>query len=100
MAAYVSGSIFGAVFLSVVAATTALVRHNLPQEQWPAGVSTFTIIFAVGQIIGPGVVGVLADGPGGLRAGLGLSACALLIGAALARAQRAVIPSESQRQTL
>jgi len=100
VAAYVSGSIFGAVFLSVVAATTALVRHNLPQEQWPAGVSTFTIIFAVGQIIGPGVVGVLADGPGGLRAGLGLSACALLIGAALARAQRAVIPSESQRQTL
>ena len=32
----VSGLLFGAVFLSVVASTTALVRHNLPPGRGPA----------------------------------------------------------------
>mgnify|MGYP000317693060 CR=1 FL=1 len=31
-----SGVLFGGVFLSVVASTTALVRHNLPQQRQPA----------------------------------------------------------------
>jgi hypothetical protein len=39
--------------LSVVASTTALVRHNLPPSQWAAGISAFTIVFAAGQIVGP-----------------------------------------------
>ena len=33
---FVSGGLFGAVFLSVVASTTALVRHNLPPSQFPS----------------------------------------------------------------
>lgn len=65
-----SGLLFGAVFLSVVASTTALVRHNLPAAQWPAGISAFTIVFAGGQIAGPTIVGWIADGPGGLGRGL------------------------------
>jgi predicted MFS family arabinose efflux permease len=88
--AFASGTLFGAVFLSVVASTTALVRHNLPQAAWSAGISGFTIVFAAGQIVGPSLVGLLADGPGGLRAGLGVSAAALLCGAALAAWQRAL----------
>ena len=60
-----SGLLFGAVFLSVVASTTAFVRHNLSSEQWAAGISAFTILFAFGQIVGPTVVGWIADGPGG-----------------------------------
>ena len=86
--AFVSGSLFGAVFLSLVASTTALVRHNLPQAAWPAGISAFTIVFAVGQIVGPSLVGRLADGGGGLRAGLAVSAAVLALGAALALRQR------------
>ncbi len=76
-----SGLLFGGVFLSVVASTTALVRHNLPPAQWAAGISAFT------------VVGFIADGSSGaqgLREGLVFSAVALWIGAALALRQRAL----------
>jgi len=85
-----SGLVFGAVFLSVVASTTALVRHNLPPSQWAAGISAFTIVFAAGQIVGPTVVGFIADGPGGLARGLVFSALALWVGAGLALRQRAL----------
>lgn len=86
----VSGLLFGGVFLSVVASTTALVRHNLPPSQWAAGISTFTVVFAAGQIAGPTVVGLIADGPGGLARGLVFSAGALWVGALLALRQRAL----------
>lgn len=85
-----SGVLFGAVFLSVVASTTAWVRHNLPATQWATGISAFTIVFALGQIVGPTVVGWIADGPGGLQRGLVFSAVALWLGAALAWRQRAL----------
>lgn len=85
-----SGLVFGGVFLSVVASTTALVRHNLPPAQWVAGISAFTIVFAAGQIVGPTVVGFIADGPGGLARGLVFSAVALWLGAALATRQKAL----------
>ncbi len=83
-----SGLLFGAVFLSVVASTTAFVRHNLSSEQWAAGISAFTILFAFGQIVGPTVVGWIADGPGGLARGLVYSAAALWLGALLAWRQQ------------
>lgn len=85
---FLSGLLFGAVFLSVVASTTALVRHNLDPAAWPGGISMFTTVFAFGQIAGPAMVGWIADGPGGLRRGLVFSACALLLGALLAMRQR------------
>lgn len=91
-----SGVLFGGVFLSVVASTTALVRHNLPQSQWAAGISAFTVVFAAGQILGPSMVGWIADGLGagndlaGLQRGLIFSASALWLGAAVASRQRAL----------
>jgi predicted MFS family arabinose efflux permease len=87
-----SGVVFGAVFLSVVASTTAFVRHNLPPALWGVGISAFTIVFAAGQILGPTVVGFIADGPGGLERGLVFSAVALWVGSALAFRQRALSP--------
>jgi predicted MFS family arabinose efflux permease len=87
-----SGVVFGAVFLSVVASTTAFVRHNLPPALWGVGISAFTIVFAAGQIVGPTVVGFIADGPGGLERGLVFSAVALWVGSALAFRQRALSP--------
>jgi MFS family permease len=83
-----SGLLFGAVFLSIVASTTALVRHNLPQSAWASGISAFTAVFAAGQIIGPTVVGWIADGEGGLERGLVFSALALWAGSVLALRQR------------
>ncbi|HYD63016.1 MAG TPA: YbfB/YjiJ family MFS transporter [Noviherbaspirillum sp.] len=90
VAVFASGLLFGAVFLSVVASTTALVRHNLPSEAWSAGISGFTTVFAFGQIVGPTIVGWISDGAGGLQRGLVFSACALLVGALLASRQRAL----------
>ncbi len=91
---WLSGLLFGAVFLSVVASTTAFVRHNLPAAAWPAGISAFTILFAAGQIVGPGLTGLVADATGGGVAGLtralAVSAALLLLGAALASRQRAL----------
>ena len=83
-----SGLMFGGVFLSVVASTTALVRHNLAPSAWAAGISAFTVVFAAGQIIGPTIVGLIADGSGGLASGLVFSACALWLGSLLAAFQR------------
>ncbi len=88
VAVFASGALFGSVFLSVVASTTALVRHNLPAAAWPGGIAAFTIVFAAGQIIGPSVVGWVADGAGGLERGFVWSAAALAAGALLAWRQR------------
>lgn len=92
--ALISGVLFGGVFLSVVASTTALVRHNLPPSRWAQGISAFTIIFALGQIVGPTVTGWISDGPGGLARGLVASATALWLGAVLASRQHSL-----QRET-
>ncbi len=96
-----SGIVFGGVFLSVVASTTALVRHNLSAHDWPAGISAFTVVFAAGQIVGPVIVGWIADsaapsnGAGasdadGLARGLIFSAMALWLGALFASRQKAL----------
>jgi hypothetical protein len=53
VAVFASGALFGSVFLSVVASTTALVRHNLPAAAWPAGIAAFTIVFAAGRSSAP-----------------------------------------------
>lgn len=88
--AMASGLLFGAVFLSVVASTTALVRHNLPAAQWATGISAFTIAFALGQIVGPTVTGWISDGEGGLARGLIASAIMLWTAALIASRQRAL----------
>jgi predicted MFS family arabinose efflux permease len=85
---FASGALFGAVFLSVVASTTAFVRHNLPPAAWPAGIAAYTIVFAAGQIVGPTFTGWIADGAGGLARGLVVSALLLAAGALLAALQR------------
>ncbi|WP_263263281.1 YbfB/YjiJ family MFS transporter [Pseudomonas sp. RIT-PI-S] len=86
--AFVSSLAFGAVFMSVVASTTALVRHNLEAQYWATAISAFTVAFALGQISGPLLVGWLADGAGGLARGLAVSAAVLLLGALLAFRQK------------
>lgn len=97
---FVSGFLFGAVFLSVVASTTALVRHNAAPEAWSAGISAFTTVFALGQIIGPTIVGWIADGAGGLERGLIFSALALFVGSVLAWQQRALPKFDTLQGTI
>jgi MFS family permease len=90
VAVLVSGALFGCVFLSVVASTTALVRHNLPESLWTPGIAAYTVVFAAGQIMGPSLVGWVADGPGGLLRGFVVSGAVLALGAGLAWQQKKV----------
>jgi predicted MFS family arabinose efflux permease len=90
VAVFGSGLLFGAVFLSVVASTTAFVRHNLPASAWPSGIAAYTTVFAAGQILGPVFTGWIADGVGGLLRGLAVSAVVLAVGALLAALQRPI----------
>ena len=90
-AVFASGLLFGAVFLSLVASTTSLVRHNLAPSAWPAGIAAFTIVFAAGQIVGPSAVGVIADHFGGLRAGFACSGAVLALAAIVATRQKAIV---------
>ena len=91
LAVFVSGLLFGGVFLSVVASTTALVRHNLDASAWSAGISAFTIVFAAGQIVGPTLIGWVADGAGGLRGGFACSAAVLALAAFVAWLQKPLL---------
>ena len=88
VAAFASGVLFGATFLSAVASTTAFVRHNLPPDGWAKGISAFTTVFAFGQIAGPVAIGWVSDSAGLARAVY--SALTLFAGAALAAGQRAL----------
>ena len=88
VAVFASGLLFGSVFLSLVTSTTALVRHNLPASLWAQGIAAFTVMFALGQIVGPALVGWVADRAGGLRAGLACSAAVLALGAIAGWRQR------------
>ena len=90
LAVFASGLLFGAVFLSLVTSTTALIRHNLAPPLWPSAISAFTVLFALGQIVGPALVGFVADRFGGLAAGLACSAAVLALGALAAMRQKAL----------
>ncbi len=92
VAVFGSGLLFGAVFLSVVASTTAFVRHNLPASDWASGIAAYTIVFAAGQIVGPTFIGWIADGAGGLQRGLAVSAVLLAMGSLLAALQKPLTP--------
>jgi predicted MFS family arabinose efflux permease len=96
-AVFGSGLLFGAVFLSVVASTTAFVRHNLPPAAWPSGIAAYTIVFAAGQIVGPLFTGWVSDAGGGLARGLALSAALLAGGALLAARQRPLAGAAAAR---
>ena len=90
VAVFASGLLFGAVFLSLVASTTSLIRHNLAPAAWPAAIAAFTIVFAVGQIVGPSLVGFVADHFGGLRSGFACSAAVLAFATLAASRQKSL----------
>lgn len=83
-----SALVFGVAFFAVVASTTAFVRFNYPPAEWPKGIAAMTIVFGVGQTVGPFVVGAITDAMGSLSYALSVSAATLVLGAALAAFQR------------
>jgi MFS family permease len=75
----ISAALFGSAFFAVVAATTAYLRRNLPQEQWASGIGMFTVAFGIGQILGPVAIGFVNDVMGNLSSGLWVSVLLLFI---------------------
>jgi len=80
--------VFGVAFFAVVASTTAFVRFNYPAAEWPKAIAAMTIVFGIGQTLGPLVVGAITDATGSLSTALTVSAATLALGAVLATFQR------------
>ncbi|WP_022722408.1 YbfB/YjiJ family MFS transporter [Rhodopseudomonas sp. B29] len=83
-----SALVFGVSFFAVVATTTAFVRFNYKQPQWPGAIAAMTIAFGIGQTLGPLVVGAITDAIGSLSSALAVSAATLALGALLSALQR------------
>lgn len=56
-----SAIVYGATFMGVPAAVTALIKANTPPADWTATLAAFTTLFAAGQTAGPWLAGLLAD---------------------------------------
>ncbi len=83
-AATLSALFFGASVVAVVSAATGLARDLVPEHSWTATIARLTILFGVGQTLGPILAGLLGDTPAGLRLGLGFSAATLALATAVA----------------
>ena len=56
-----SALVYGATFMGVPAAVTALMRDRTPPGDWTATLAFLTTLFAAGQTAGPWIAGILAD---------------------------------------
>ncbi len=79
--------LFGGSFLAVLAAVASFARRALNPHAVTGAIGTLTVVFGIGQCIGPVLSGALADGPNGLKAGLWLSVAILAVGAVVAAFQ-------------
>ena len=77
-----SALVFGLGVFIAPSSIAVLVRQRMPANLWAKGMTFFTVIFAVGQSIGPVAAGWIAD-QASLERSLWLSAALLLISALL-----------------
>ena len=93
----VSAFLFGLAMFTVPTSVTDLVKRALPKAAWGSAVAVFTVVFAIGQAIGPVLAGWLADLTQSLYAGLAASVGVLLaasVTALLQDARRAEIEAD------
>jgi predicted MFS family arabinose efflux permease len=90
-----SAFVFGSAFFSVTTATTAFSRLNYPPAAWPKVIGIITIMFSLGQALGPFATGAITDATGSLTYALYLSAAASVIGCVLCALQRPLKPLAS-----
>jgi predicted MFS family arabinose efflux permease len=82
-----SALVFGLAFSTVTTSTTAFVRLNVPPSAWAGAIAALTIVFGIGQTLGPFVVGAITDAFGSLAYALNISAATLLVAAIMAAMQ-------------
>lgn len=85
-----SAFFFGLAVFIGPGAVTSFGRKNLPQPLWAKSVSLFTLVFAIGQTIGPVAAGAIGDATGTLSAGLLAAGAILIIAAAFAVRQKSI----------
>jgi predicted MFS family arabinose efflux permease len=77
-----SAILFGATVMAVPSAATAFVRKSRPEAAWTSVFGRLTVVFGLGQCLGPLLSGALSDASSiGIRAGLMVSVGILLAGA-------------------
>ena len=87
---YLSAILFGGSALTVVTAATNIMRKSLPVGGWASGIALVTIVFSIGQTLGPLVSGYLADRTASLTSGFILSASVLFSAALISLLQKEV----------
>ena len=90
----ISALVFGFAFLNVPAAVTAMIRGALPPASRGASITFFTVVFALGQIVGPALGGAISDRSGNLSSGLTVSFLALAGGAIVSLFQKSPLSME------
>jgi MFS family permease len=78
---YASAIVFGIIMSSIPAIMAAAVGDSMGGKLAPAGLGFITVIFGVGQSLGPAVAGWMKDTSGTFTWGFILSAAVALIGA-------------------
>lgn len=86
-----SAALFGAAFFIVPTAATSLSRKRFSPEHWARAMAWFTVLFALGQTLGPIAAGALADLTGEVSTGLWFAGIVMLCGAFVAMLQRAPV---------
>ena len=78
-----SAFFFGTAMFSVPTSITDLIKTSLPKTAWGPAMAVFTVVFAIGQSIGPVLTGWIADAAHSLNASLAASVV-ILLGASVA----------------
>jgi len=87
---FVSASLFGLAVFIGPSSVTSFSRKNLKQASWGRSVSLFTLVFAVGQTIGPIGAGWIIDFSGEIHHSLLFAGTILVFGVIAASSQRSL----------
>ncbi len=88
----ISAALFGSSIFITASAVTSFSRTYLAEELWGPSVALFTIVFAVGQTIGPTVAGLISDQTNTVTVGLAGAGVIQLLGAIVATRQKPLLP--------
>lgn len=83
-----SSVLFGLSVFMPPTSVTSFIRQNNPPDTWGRLMGIYTVIFAVGQCIGPIAAGAIGDAFGNIGFGLLAAGAILLLGAGAAALQK------------
>src|SRR3984893_11784748 len=94
-----SALVFGVSFFAIGGSTTAFVRFNYFPAAWATAIAAMSIVFGIGQTLGPIFTGAMTDALGSLSYALNAGAGMLAVGAIAAAfqgrlVQKGIVSSE------